>query len=249
MATLKATDPTLKSDDPTTEGTNSEDPKPEDPESENPPAEEMKPEDPKPESPQTEEIKPEEEEGQGLHAATMPKIPSLPTAVASDRWQTNLETLLRFPGMIALALGVTDSAYTIIESSWVKIAERVFEIQTCCLMHAKHITFDIAADGWVTWDITAEWYDRVLQDLQGKGFRTTCTAMIAFVARFYLQSSSWIRFSRSRGRQRHKRIMNGLKPDPSAALITRCSSLAKGFTNIVMQSRRRAIKRAEKQHP
>lgn len=254
MATLNATDPTLNSDDSTTDGPQSEDLKLEDTKSED-----VNSDDPEPVNPKTEEIKSEEEEGKGLHAATLSTMPSLPIAVTSTRWQTHLETLLRFPGMnemrlfrpgnpiaeIAFALGVTDSAYTIIESSWVTIAKRVFEIQTCCLMHAKHISFDIAADGWVTWDITAEWCDRVLQELQGKGFRTACTAMVAFVARVYLQTSSWVRFSRSRGRQRHKQIIDGLKPDPSAEAIKHCSMLAKGFTSLVKQSRSNAIKRAE----
>ncbi|KAI7785103.1 hypothetical protein LA080_008139 [Diaporthe eres] len=267
MATLKATDPTLGSDDPTTGAPNSEDPKPEDPKpedskSENPQTEEIKPEDPKSKNLQAEEVKPEEEEGQGLHATPRPSIPQ-PIAVTSDQWRKYLATLIRFPVMvrdmtlfrpsspiaeIAFALGATDSTYTIIDTSWFMIAERVLDVQTCCLEHAKHINFDIAADGWITEDITAEWYDRVLQDLRGRGFRTACTAMVAFVARVYLQTSSWVRFDQDRGMERHGVMIDALKPDPSAAVIKRCSLLAKGFTSAVEQSRLNAIKRAEEQN-
>lgn len=253
-------------EDPHSEDLKPEGPEPEETKPDDTKSDDSKSDDPKSENPQPEEMKPEEEEGQSLHPATTSTIPSLQVAVTSDRWQTNLETLLRFPGMaqhsemkvfrpvnpiaeIAFALGVTDSAYTIIETSWVAIAERVFDVQTCCLKHAKDIDFDIAADGWVTWDITAEWYDRVLHDLQGQGFRTTCTAMVAFVTRVYLHTSSWIRFSRFRGRQRHKRIVHDLEPDSSAALIKRCSLLAQAFTSIVKQTRSSAIKRAEEREP
>lgn len=210
-------------------------------------------------------VKSEGEEGQGQYAATLTAMPFQPIAVTSGHWITTLEKLLRFPGMvshkemrlfrpgnpiaeIAFALGVTDPAYTITESSWGPIAERVFEVQTCCVMQAKHITFDVTADGWITRDITGEWYRRVLRDLQGKGFQTTCTAMIAFVARVYLQTSSWIRYRAPRGSQMHKKVMDALRNDPSADAVKLCSIMAKGFTNIVRLSRKKAIQQADKQH-
>lgn len=164
---------------------------------------------------------------------------------------------MRFPGMnpnvilfragspiaeIAFGLGIIDAAYTIIENNWITIAERVFEIQTCCLMHAQHIDFDIAADGWITWDITAEWYARVLQDLQGKGFSTTCTAMVPFVLRVYSHTKSWVRYRQRLGRQMHKRVMDTLKSDPSAhQIVTTCSMVARGFTSVVRAIRRRKL--------
>lgn len=210
-------------------------------------------------------VKSECDEAQVPHAATLTIVPSQPITVTSDHWKKTLEKLLRFPGMvprremrlfrpgnpigeIAFALGVTDSAYTITESSWVPIAERIFEVQTCCMMHAKHITFDVTADGWITWDITAEWYDRILQDLQGKGFQTTCTAMVAFVARVYLQTSSWIKYRVYRGSQGHKQVMDYLRHKPGADAIKHCSMMAKGFTSVVRLSRKKAIQQAEKQY-
>lgn len=285
MATPNATDPSLKSNDPTTEDFDSQDLNSKDPQFENLSIEELKPEnakpddtnpedtipddanpdDIKPEDAKPEDVKPEAEEDQDSHAATVPVIPFSPIPVASNRWQTTLVNLLRFPGMvsqmemrlfrpsnpiaeIALALGVTDSAYSIIESSWVPIAERVVEVGSCCMMNAKHIDFNIAADGWITWDITAEWCARVMQNLQDKGFRTTSTAMVAFVARVYLQTTSWVRYRQFRGRQMHKKIMDALKPDPSAQVITRCSMMARSFTNAVRLNRKRAIERAEEQN-
>ncbi|KAH8783157.1 hypothetical protein F5883DRAFT_515973 [Diaporthe sp. PMI_573] len=218
-----------------------------------------------PENLKSEDVKSEdlEDEGQDLHMTTLPTSRTPPIAVTSPHWQSTLESLLRFPGMasnvklfrpgspiaeIAFALGVTDSAHTITENDWVTIAERVFEIQTCCLMHAQHIDFDIAADGWVTHEITAEWYARVLRDLQGKGFSTTCTTMVPFVLRVYLQTKSWVKFQRHRGRQRHKQVMDALRPDPSAEIVTRCSSLANGFTHVVRVIRKRRLEQAQQEN-
>lgn len=209
----------------------------------------------------SEDVKSEEDEGQDLHMSALPPRPSLPINVTEPHWRETLETLLRFPGMkpnvilfrpgspiaeIAFALGVTDAAYTIIENNWVTIAERVFEIQTCCLMHAQHIDFDIAADGWITWDITAEWYARVLRDLQGKGFSTTCTAMVPFVLRVYSQTKSWVRYRPRSGRQMHKKVMDDLKSDPSAHhIVTTCSMVARGFTSVARAIRRRKLEQIE----
>lgn len=208
-----------------------------------------------------EDVKSEEDEGQDLHRSALAPQPSLPINVTSPHWREFLETLLRFPGMkpnmmlfrpgspiaeIAFALGVTDAAYTIVENNWVTIAERVFEIQTCCLMHAQHIDFDIAADGWITWDITAEWYARVLRDLQGKGFGTTCTAMVPFVVRVYSQTKSWVRFRHRSGRQMHKKVMDTLKSDPSAhQIVTTCSMVARGFNSVVRAIRKRKLEQAK----
>lgn len=265
MATLNATNPTLKSDDPTSESSKPGDPKPEDPKPEDPKPEDPKLEDPNIEQIKSEEIKPQEGKGQGLHTITQPIILDPPITVKSADWQTTLEALLRLPGMvsdhemnlfrtgnpigeIAFALGVTDSAYTITESSWVPVAERVFEIQKRCLIHARNIEYYIAADGWNTEEITAEWCARVLQDLQRKGFSTACTAVVAFVARVYLRTRSWKRFGGAKGQYRHKRVIDALKPDPSAQLIERCSKMAKTFTNIVNNSRRAAVEGPEEQN-
>lgn len=251
MATQNATGATLESNDPKSKGFDSEDLISDNPKFENLNMDVA-----------LEDVKSEEEEGP--HAATL-LTPSQPITVTSAHWKKTLERLLRFPGMvphkemrlfrpgnpiaeIAFVLGVTDSAYTITETSWAPIADRVFEVQTCCVMHAKHITFDVTADGWITRDITAEWYDRVLQDLQGKGFQTTCTAMVAFVARAYLQTSSWIRYRAYRGRQSHKQVMDALRHDPGADAVKRCSMMAKGFTDAVRRSRKKAIQQAEKQY-
>lgn len=255
MAAPTATDPSLKPESPENEAFDFQDIK----------CENSGIEDPKPDDPKSEQLKSEDEEMEELklETAALPTMPPLPIPVTSPHWQTALENLLRFPGMtprklfrpgnpiaeIALALGVTDSDHSIIESSWVPIAERVFEIQTCCLMNARHITFDIAADGWITPGITTEWCARVLHDLQGKGFRTTCTAVVAFVARVYLQTASWIRFQHNRGKQRHRLIMDSLRPDPSAHQVIRtCSKVAGGFTSVVKQARKRAIEQAEEQN-
>lgn len=254
-----------KPEDTIPEDTIPDDAKPEDAKPEDAKPDDAKPDDIKPEDAKPEDVKSEAEEDQDSHAATVPVIPFSPIPVTSNRWQTTIENLLRFPGMvsqiemrlfrtsnpiaeIALALGVTDSAYSIIESSWVPIAERVIEVQSCCMMNAKHIDFNIASDGWITWDVTAEWCARVMQDLQGKGFRTTSTAMVGFVVRVYLQTISWVRYRQFRGRQMHKQVMDALKPDPSAQVITRCSMMARSFTNAVRLNRKRAIERAEEQN-
>lgn len=269
MATPKATDPSFKSESPENEDfdfqdtkcedSGTEDPKPDDSDIK---CEDMGEEGPKIDDPNIERLKSEDEETEDLKldTAALPTMPSLPIPVTSPHWKTTLENLLRFPGMrprrlfrpgnpiaeIALALGVTDSDYSIIESSWVPIAERVFEIQTCCLMNAGNITFYTAPDGWITWDITTEWCAQVLHDLQGKGFRTTCTAVVGFVARVYLQTGSWIRFQYPRGKRSHRQIMNSLRPDPRAhQVIATCSQVAGGFTSVVKQARKRAIERAE----
>lgn len=245
MATPHATDPTLL--DP-----------------ENIMSEDDKSEAVKSETLEAEGVKSEEDEGHNLGTTAPPIRPSLPIAVTSAHWRSTLESLLRFPGMvsnrtlfrpgspvaeIAFALGATDAAYTITENDWVPIAERVFEIQTCCLMHARDVDFDIASDGWVTWDMTAEWCARVLRSLQGKGFTTTtCTAVVPFVLRVYLQTRSWVRFQLPRGRQRHKQIMDALRPDPSAEMVTRCSNVAKGFASVVSAKRKRKIELAQLQN-
>lgn len=246
MVTINATGATLQSNDPKTKGVDSEDLITGDPKFEN----------------LNMDVALEDE---GPHAATLPTTPPQPISVTSAHWEKTLERLLRFPGMvshkemrlfrpgnqiaeIAFALGVTDSAYTITETSWATIAERVFEVQICCVMHDKHITFDVTADGWITQDITAEWYDRVLQDLQGKGFHTSCTAMVAFVARVYLQTSSWIKYRAPRGRQIHEKVMDGLRHDPGADAVRHCLMMAKGFTDAARRSRKKAIQQAEKQH-
>lgn len=271
MATSNATDATHESNDPKTNAFDPEDLISEDPKFENLKMEELSSVDVRPENATIEDgtpegVKSEGDEAQGPHAATLTIMPFQPIPVTSDHWRKTLETLLRFPGMvprkemrlfrpgnpigeIAFALGITDSAYTITESSWVPIAERIFEVQTSCMMHVKHITFDVTADGWITWDITAEWYDRVLQDLQGKGFQTTCTAMVAFVARVYLKTSSWFKYRVYRGRQSHKLVMDYLRHKPGADAIKHCSMMAKGFTSVVRLSRKKAIQQAEKQHP
>lgn len=278
MATPNATDPTLTSSEPTTkdsesdarrseaqtEASTAEDSTTDCASTEIPKIDDLTIEDIKPEDVKSEDANAEAEEGQGLHAATPPTMPSPPIAVTSAHWKETLENLLRFPCMasdknltlfrpgnpiaqIALALGVTDSSYTIIEHDWVPIAERVFEIQTCCLMHARTLEFNIGTDGWITPDITAEWCARVLHDLQGKGFNTTCTAMVPFVLRTYLRRSSWMRYRQPRGRQMHKQIMDALKPGPGSETITRCSMLANGFTSVVKQARTRRIERADEQ--
>ncbi|KAJ0109696.1 hypothetical protein J7T55_014258 [Diaporthe amygdali] len=198
-------------------------------------------------------------DGQDLSTDDLPTASPPQIAATSAHWQNTLEELLRFPGMdphmrlfrpgnpvgeITFALGITDSDYTIIENDWVAIADRVFEIQTCCLMLAKQVDFDIAADGWITWDVTSEWCDRVLQELQSKGFRTTCTALVPFVLRVYLRSKSWIRNRQPRGRQRHKQIMETLEPD-ECAVIKQCSMVAKGFSSVIRQTRQERIERAQ----
>lgn len=249
MATPTATDPRLQCDGLKNEDFESGD---------------LDSKDPKIDTLKAEDIKSEDEKSENLHEADLSAVPSPPIAVTSAHWRTALENLLRFPGMvshphkslfrpgnpiaeIALALGVTDPAFTIIEPSWVPIAERVFEIQTCCMMHAKHIDFVIAADGWVTWDITAEWCARVLQDLQGKGFHTTCTAMVPFVLRVYLQTKSWIRYRRPRGRQAHKRIVDSLRFEHDSETYQRCSMMANGFTSLVRQFRKRKLEKVLEQ--
>lgn len=265
MATPSATDPTPKPNDPKIEGSDSDVPNSEDPKFENLNIDDAEPDDTKPE-----DVKSGAEEAQDSQASTLPAMPPPSITLASDQWQITIEKLLRLPGMvpekqvrlfrpsnpiaeIAFALGVTDSAYTITESSWVPIAERVFDVQTCCMMNAKDIKFDIAADGWITWDISAEWYARVVQDLQGedfhKDFRNATPAMVAFVARVYLQTQSWFRHHRKRGRQMHKQVMDSLRPHPSAGVVTRCSLMAKSFTTVVRLTRKRAIERVEEQNP
>lgn len=230
MATPDATGATLESNDPRTKGADSEDLISEDPKSENLNMDVA-----------LEDDKSEEEEGP--HAATLPTTPSSPITVTSAHWETTLERLLRFPGMvirkftklfrpsdpiaeIAFALGVTDSAYTITEFSWVLIAKRVFEVQSSCVMHSDKITFDIDAGGWITQRITDEWCARISQDLQRKGFRTSCTAMVAFVARVYLRMSSWIRYRKHSGKQKHKQARDALEHDSGAKLVTHCSQMA-----------------------
>jgi hypothetical protein len=263
MATPDSTSPTLfDSEDVELKSTNSDEIKSEEDKSEEDKSEEDTSGDLK-----AEDVKPGEDEGRDQRMIALSEGPSLPVPIAftSPHWRSTLEALLRFPGMkpnatlfrhgnpiaeIAFALGVTDRAYTITESNWVTIAERVLEIQTCCVMQARHVDFDIAADGWITPNITDEWYARVLQHLQGRGFSTTCTAMVPFVVRVYLQKRSWVRFQGVRGRQRHKKLMDALKTmgpasDASAKMVTSCSKVADGFTSDVRAIRKRRLEQAK----
>ena len=118
MATPNTTDPTLTSNDPATDNSESDARNSEDQKTECSTLEDVK----------SGDVKPQDDDDQAQHTATPPTMPSPPIAVASAHWETTLENLLRFPGMesdkklklfrpgnpiaqIAFALGVTNSTY------------------------------------------------------------------------------------------------------------------------------------------
>lgn len=175
--------------------------------------------------------------------------------VPISQWQPQVEKLLRFPGVhaatklfrpgnpvrdIAIALGAMDNN-NVVAGDWVPVARRVSEVEQCCLLRATELDFDVAADGWVTPNVTAEWCAGVLELVRRVYFDTACTALVPFVVRTYLRRRSWVRYRWPRTRREYKRMRSAVQPDPISKC---CAVVASGFTLLFVEAKKKKRQQA-----